>query len=299
MLSARSTYLIATLILMFPNPAVSQDKPLQWMFTAGQTREYVRELTTIQKTKGIGITNDCKVTVICDTSITCNQWNAKEGTGDIVLKVRRIQFRMDQPGSVVEYDSNKELDPNVPQTEACIAMFHAYRNAEITCEVDASGTVKKYIFPDALEAKVKEQIPQNMDLKDAKNAALDLISPFEYSLPSSSKANALEWENTTQRGDSMSTRTLTTKLKRAGQESVLGDLLEKIELSSSVTLKPTANSTIDIKLVSHQGSGTILFDQAKGCIRELTSQQTERSEMKLEGGWTDDYSEQKVTLRLK
>ena len=77
-----------------------------------------------------------------------------------------------------------------------------------------------------------------------------------------------------------------------------GRSLEKIGVKPKATIEPAANAQITLKLKSHDGGGSALFDNSAGRLLEVTNVQNMEMEIEIMGMTISQKMVQTMTMKL-
>ena len=283
------------LALMACVPAWSQGQELRYQFQNGGKTTYVMEQKQSMKIPTPGNETDIKVNILFEISQTVDSVDTATGTARLKQKYDRVVLSIKGPIEM-EYDSKNDKEPDGP-LGAMAGIFKAMTDSEIKMTMTNRGDVSDIKMPDKLIEEMKKQSSGNADMFSgmfSEDAIKNMITQSSIILPKESPViDKTTWDrNMDLKMGTIGTMKNTTKYTYAGKS----DKYDKINMKMDMKLEADPNATMQISMKTKDATGTVLFDNEKGRIQEMSS--TVVSEMKIEPIGTMNVT-QTMTMKVK
>jgi hypothetical protein len=277
----------ALLILVGLGASAQGQEKLELKFEKGKTYYQTMTTKTNQEMKVMGMT----INQTQEQTFVFS-WTPKEQKGKewiVTQKIEAVNMKIEIGGNKIEYDSNKGDNTNNPLSD----FFKALVGSEFTLTIDPSAADNKVTKIEGREEFVKKLTTANNQMEPLLKAILSddalkqMADPAFAVVPNKPVKEGDTWEkkSTLNLGPIGSYET-TYKYTYQGKDK--DTKLDKIKVDTTLKyVAPGANAgqglpfkIVKADLTSKEGTGTILFDAAKG--RVASSNQT----LKLEGKLT-------------
>jgi len=276
-------------------PGLAGAQELRYKFQSGSKLEYVSEMKQNMKMSAQGQEIDMKVNMTFEFAMSVDSVDTATGSAKMKYKFGKVKMTMEGgPFGNMEYDSTSDKEPEGPLAMAA-PIFKALTQSEITMTVSPLGEVSDVKYPE----KLKDELQNvggggpggNMFSEDQLKQMMN--NPV-FRLPKEPVSNGTTWENKTdmKMPQNMGTMKIVNKFTYAGKAGQL----EKIDQKIDMKLEPSPDAQFQLNMKTKEASGTILFDNAKGRIQEMTNKTV--SEMELGALGTMNMT-QNMTLKLK
>jgi hypothetical protein len=275
-------------------PALVDAQQLRYKFQSGSKLDYVMEQKQNMKMSAMGQEIDMKVNMSFDFSMAIDSVDTATGKAKVKYKFGKVKMSMEGgPFGSMEYDSTSDKEPEGPLAMAA-PIFKAMTTSEITMTVSPRGEVSDVQYPE----KLKEQLQNaaggaGMGNMFSEDQLKQMMNNPVFTLPEEPISAGKAWENKTEmKMGPMGKMVIVNKYTYAGKSGEF----DKIDQKMDIKLEPSADAPIQMTMKTKEASGTILFDNNKGRIQEMTSKTV--SEMELGQMGTMNMT-QNVTLKLK
>jgi hypothetical protein len=282
------------------------ESELRWKFKPGEKLNYVVERAAEGKINLTGSEFSFKMGMAFDTT-----WQVKsvadDGTADVEQTIDRVQINMSSPlAGTVAYDSKStEKPPAGPVWSLLEPVVNGMLGQTFKVKISPLGKVSDIELPAKLtESFAKQKVGQNRQagLGIGGNAftergVKELITRSVALLPDKPGKDAT-WSQTFENPmPFIGTQTTEIKFSLAGDESVDGKKLQKINAVTELMFEPAENPRAELEITAQEGSGTIYFDAEAGHMVKSNGTQSTAMEMSGPQELTQEISESS-TIRL-
>jgi hypothetical protein len=275
-------------------PSLLTAQELRYKFQSGSKLDYVSEMKQNMKMSAQGQEIDMKVNMTFDFSMAVDSVDTATGAAKMKYKFGKVKMNMEGgPFGNMEYDSSSDKEPEGPLAMAA-PIFKALTEAEILMTVTPTGEVKDVKYPD----KLKDQLANagggaGMQMFSEDQLKQMMNNPV-FTLPKEAVKNGTTWDSKMEMKmpNNMGAMKVVNKYTYAGKQGQF----EKIDMKTDMKLEGGEGGEMPLKMTTKESSGTILFDNEKGRIHEMTSKTI--SEMELGPIGTMNMT-QNMVLKLK
>lgn len=282
------------LTLVFGSSLVMAQEKLAWKFTPGESLKYV-------------VKQNMKMTIISEKTqqIAMNQtmdmqWkianvDATNGDVDMSQSVERVQ--MDSPGGPkgsLKFDSSSSEIPDTPYGKAIADVFKKLIGQEFGVHMKSTGKIDQVTVPATLLASLKQSGSTGNSLD--KSSLEQLMSQSAITLPSTPVKTNDSWDSIQQIEMPFGTMTVKSKLTFQGIDASTGHA--RIAMTPSISLTPKQGTEVNLKLVSTEGKGNLLFDVVRGRITKSDLELRMEIQTNSNGQLVDLTTEQKTSMTL-
>lgn len=273
---------------------------LRYKFRDGAVYDNAMTMQMNMKMSVNGMDINIKVSQIADMQVKVTAVDSK-GSADTEQRITRMRIAMEgAPGLGFEYDSaSKEAPQGLAANLA--PLFKALTEGTFKARLATSGAILKVEIPEGFADKLKAS-PQAAILGNlfTEEGLKDLVRSSAMTLPDGDSSVGDEWSNSVAvkmpfGGEQVTNTTYTYQ----GPTTVGDRSLEKIGLTSTLTIKADPNAQVPVTIKSHKGSGTILFDNRLGQMHKSTLAQTTVMQIEAGGQKIDQTIELKMTVTQK
>uniref|UniRef100_A0A7C4LNB9 DUF3108 domain-containing protein n=1 Tax=Schlesneria paludicola TaxID=360056 RepID=A0A7C4LNB9_9PLAN len=292
--------LTVLLVALGTGAAAHAEATLRYKFKAGDETRYVltqsltTEVTLPQQEKPVttGMTQSMYFKNVVDEVTSTGSARLRQTYTRIKLSVRSSAAGAQS----FDYDSAAEEQPTGPIAESILKSIKPLLNAEIQQTISPRGEISDVIVPQSLlDAFKSNPALAAMGNTFSAEGFKNLSAQSAVSFPDKPLAVGDAWDQAIDLKLPFGKLT-TTKTMRYGGKDEHG--LEKLGISTTMTMEPAANPQVSMKLTKGQGAGAILFDPLRGRVHSSTLKQTMEAEIMVAGQKIQQKSETEVALQL-
>lgn len=273
--------------------AQAQDaKTLRWKFEAGEKLHYVMAQDINQKITSGDTPIEMKVNQTMDMTMSVE--SVADGVATIKQTIDRARMKMDGPqGMKIEYDSAAEKEPE-GMGKMIATAFEAVVNKPFTVKMSPRGEVIELKVPEGMQESLQKsaggagKMVSEQMLKQMSEIS---VLPEEAVGPGKSWNRKVEVDM-----PGLGKQTIENKFTYQGMEQRDGKELAKIDVQ--MEMKPADDKAAGpMKIQSHQGKGTIWFNNAEGQLQESEIKSTMKAQITV--GTTSMSQEMDMNQKMK
>ncbi len=208
---------------------------------------------------------------------------AEDGTADVKITYGKTQMTMEAPFGNVEVSSDQTDEPAGPVGPILLKVVKAMAKFEANMKVAPNGEITDFKANDELAKELAQlpgadQVAKMLDSESMKSNIRDTT----MLLPKTAVQKGSKWKQDISGKNAMGKVTGDREYTYEGSESRDGTTVEKFKVVPKMKVEVTVpNATIEMK--KQEGAGTVYFDNAKGQIAEMISNQTVEMEVQVAG----------------
>jgi hypothetical protein len=285
--------------LLFAGAAQAQTT-LRYKFKAGEKKVYE---TTQKMTMKMNV-NGMDVNIGMNTKMTMEQavtGTTADGKGKITQKFQRIAFDMTTPTANIQYDSEKNKNPDDPAGKIMAPMFNALVNGEFKLIMAPDGSISDMEIPESVTKAMQKlaQGPGGPGLGEMfSKEGLKKIFSQNVSFPTGPVEKGKSWESKTELKLPFGKMEVATKYTYEGPTKEGSKTLEKITTSPTSTVTADPNAPITIAIKKQDAKGTILFDNEAGRMVQSNIESSMQMEITANGMTFTQNVQQTTNLKL-
>lgn len=291
-------FLVVCLVLAASTAASAQER-LRWKFEKGKTTKYQVAQNMDIKMSVMGQNIDSKMNQTMDMGWTVESV-ADDGTATLRQQITRVQMTMNSPFFNVEYDSDKEEQPEDPVGGQLAQVFEAMVGKDFTLKMTSRGDVSDVELPDdlkeALEGAGGGALPGGAGFNA--ESLKQLVSQSSVAFPAEPVSKGKQWDTQTEAKLPFGTMKLDNKFTYQGPEQRGGKSLHKIALKPKIAIEAAPDAQVQLAVKSQEANGTIYFDNREGRIAESTMKQKMEMELNAGGQAITQTIDQSMTMKL-
>jgi hypothetical protein len=291
-LKVRSVLLCCTLPLVAL--ATAQAQELRYKFQAGTKTAYVIEQKQSMKMSAMGQDMDMKNNMTMEFSMAVDSVDTATGSAKVKYKFDRVKMSMEGGPFGFEFDSKSEKEPEGPVASMVAPIFQALTGSEISMTVSSRGEISNVALPE----KLKDAFANAGGGAGAGNPFSEeqlkqMMNQGVMVLPKEAPTKDTTWDNKFEmKLGPMGTMKVVTKNTYAGKQGQFDKINQKIDMN----LEADPNAPMQIKMTTKESSGTVLFDNVKGRVHEVTNKSVNEMDM---GGIGTMNMTQNMTMKIK
>ena len=275
--------------------AASAQELLAWRFTPGESLNYVvqQNMTMTMDVKGKQQTVEMNQTMDMQWKIA----DVDAASGDVNMAQTVERMRMTSEGGPIgsiTYDSSSDADPGTPYGRALADVFRKLIRQEFGVHMKSTGKIDEVTVPEALVSSLKQSGTTGNALDEA--TLKQLMTQSAITLPEKPVQQNDSWDSVQQVEMPFGTVSVKSRLTYQGTDPGTG--FAKIAMVPSITVTPKQGATVDLSLTKTEGTGTLLFDAARGRIAKSDLNLTMQMKMTSFGQVIDQTIQQKTSMTL-
>lgn len=251
--------------------------PLRWKFKPGEVLHYTMKQKTTNsfkpKTKAAGENPAAEVSTVM-TQVVDLHWTVKSvsprGETSLAQVVDRVRTRIEGAGqpAAFDFDSNAKEEPREGVIAAqLVPLLKTLVGAEFTFKMNPRGELSDIKIPDQVTEAVRKSNPGGGDGVFSDDGLKNLITQSGLGLPEAALENGKTWSQQSKVPLPMMLGTLIMdkSYTLAGPDPTAKGRVE-ISLDTKVSLQPSAEASVKMKIDRQTGTGVFLFDQERGRV---------------------------------
>ena len=299
-MNSRCRFLFAAAVTVwsFTAAAASAQTTLRYKFKEGDNLKYTIDQKMKMTMNIMGNAVDMNMNQVSDMV-----WSIKsvdsEGNAKIAVKFGRNKMTMDGPQGKTQVDSDSTEEPDDPVGQILYKVIKGLAGLEVTGTISATGEYSDITIPEKAIKELKN-LPGGEMFGDMFTAdgIKRMMSQSGLVMPKEPVEKGKSWKSKSEMKMPFGKMIAEIDYSYAGPSEKDGRTVEKITLKPKATLEPSPNAPFTMKLKSHEGTGTALFDNAAGRLLEVTNQQTMDMELDVMGMTINQRMVQTTTMRL-
>ena len=297
--SRRLTFAVAALAgWTLTAAAATAQTTLRYKFKEGDTLKYALEQKMKMTMNVMGNNVDMTMDQFSELAWHIQKVDSK-GSAKIAIKFGRNKMTMDGPTGKVEVDSNNAQEPDDPIGQALYKVIKGLSGLEVTGSISPTGEFTDITLP---EKAVKEL--QNIPGGDMFGEMLSpeglkrMMSQSGLVMPKDAVSKGAKWKSKNEMKLPFGKMIAEVDYTYDGPVEKDGRSLEKIAVKPKASIEPTPSAPFSLKLKSHDGGGTALFDNSAGRLLEVSNTQNMEMEIEIMGMTISQKMVQTMTMKL-
>ena len=298
MISRRLTFVVAAVAGWSLTAAASAQTTLRYQFKQGDTLKYALEQKMKMTMNVMGNNVDMNMDQSSDLAWHIQSVDAK-GNAKIAIKFGRNKMTMDGPMGKIEVDSNNAQEPDDPVGQALYKVIKSLSGLEVSGTISPIGEFTDITLPEKA-LKELQNIPGGDMFGDmfSPDGLKRMMSQSGLVMPKDAVSKGAKWKNKTEMKLPFGKMVAEVDYTYDGPVEKDGRSLEKIGVKPKATIEPSPNAPISLKLKSHDGGGTALFDNSAGRLLEVSNVQNMEMEIEIMGISSSMKMVQTMTMKL-
>ncbi len=291
--------LVVALVMGLVSGVVSAQEQLRHKFEAGSKTAYTMEQK--QKMKMALGGQDMAMDIVMSMDIS-QVVDSVDGSGKakVKQKVERMVMTMEGgPLGKMEFDSKSDAAPDGP-LGMMAGPLKAMTTGETTMSISPLGEISDVKLPEKFQEEMKKLAENSGGFGGGSMFSEDQLKQMMNQgmmvLPTQPASPGTTWDNKLDIKTPMGVMKTVNKYTYAGKTKVNGVDLEKIDQTVEMKLEPAENAQFQMTMKTKDAKGTVLFDNNKGRIHEMTTKVVMEMEM---GGLGQITTDQTTTFKLK
>ena len=299
-MNSRCTSLVVAVLAVWSltAAAASAQTTLRYKFKEGDNLKYTIEQKMKMTMNVMGNAIDMTMNQTSDMAWSIQSVDS-DGNAKITVKFGRNKMTMDGPQGKVQVDSDSKQEPDDPVGQVLYKVIKGLSGLEMNATISATGEYTDIKVP---EKAVKElqNLPGGEMFGDmfSGDGIKRMMSQSGLVMPKDPVEKGKTWKSKSDMKMPFGKLVAEVEYTYAGSTEKDGRTLEKITLKPKATIEPNPNAPFTMKLKSHDGTGTALFDNAAGRLLEVTNQQNMDMELEVMGMTINQRMVQTTTMRL-
>jgi hypothetical protein len=260
--------------------------------------EMIQSMKMVQNVQGMDIDTTVKQSMELETKIEDVLGN---GNAKVITKLKRVRMELEAPpvGKVV-IDSNDDQLPDNPIAKVMGGMIKTLAKVEFSATMTPRGETVDFKLPAELVQEFRN-MPGGAQLGDmfSEEGLKNMMSQSGIVLPEGPVSKGSTWTQKVNTKLPFGKMTAEMKYTFQGTETVGGKTLQKISFIPDAKIDADPAATINVKVESQKGSGTILFDNDNGRVQETTLQQVMEMTVGVMNLNIAQKLDQNVSMKLK
>jgi hypothetical protein len=271
-------------------PLISRADELRYKFQAGSKNSYAIDQKQTMKMSGMGQDIEMKNDMSMEFTMAVDSVDTATGKAKVKYKFDRVKMSMQMPMGNFEYDSKSDKEPEGPLAMAA-PIFKAMTTGEITMSVSPRGEISDVKLPDKLKEEFQNATGGQMGMF-SEDQLKQMMNNGVFELPKEAPSNGTSWSKPIEmKLGPIGTMKINNTYTYAGKSGPL----DKIDQKMDIKLESAPDAPIQLKMKTKEASGTILFDNAKGRVQEMTT----KTVSDMEFGPGTMQMTQNMTMKLK
>jgi hypothetical protein len=242
---------------------------LRYKFQPGSKTNYAVEQKQNMKMSAMGQDLDMKNNMTMDVSMAVDAVDTATGNATVKYKVDRVQMNMEGgPFGKSDFDSKSDKEPEGPLAMAA-PIFKALTADAVTMTVSPRGEISNVKLPEKLKEAFQNAAGNfGGGPSFSEDQLKQMMNNGVFVLPKEAPTTSTTWSHPMEmKMGPIGTMKTNTKYTYAGKSGNF----DKINLAIDMKLESSPDSPMQIKMNTKEASGTILFDNAKGRVQEMTT----------------------------
>jgi len=281
-------------------PAQAQTT-LRYKFKEGEKLNYVMEQKMTMQMNVMGQDVEMNMTQTIDLTWQIQSVD-KDGRAKLTQKFDRVRFKMEggQVGKV-EYDSMDGKEPEGPIGKAIGPIFGALAGSEIGMTMDARGQIADVKIPDKFSDALKNAGAGAAGLGEmfSEDGMKRMMSQGGLVVPAEAVTKGKTWNQNVDMKMPIGKMKVDTTYTYDGQTTKGNKKLEQVPFKAKVTLEPSDNAALTVKLKEQSAKGSAQFDADAGRLVETSMTQEMEMEIGAGGQNITQKIKQEVTMKLQ
>lgn len=254
---------------------------LRWKLKAGENLHYVMDQKTVT-TATVPLGGEKRevkttLTLTIDMTRTVRSVDA-QGTADMTQAFDRVRLKIESMFGAIEYDSKSGKEPE-GLIAASIGPLKALVGSQFSFKMTPQGELRDVKVPESVARSLREAGAGQPGAEAFSEEGLkNMIVESSLALPKEDLARGATWTRRVKGPASPFGTTVLDKVySYEGPDQSAAGRVERIGLTTKVTLEPAPDSKMTAKITAQEGRGTFDFDNASG--RVTRSHVTEKVQM--------------------
>ncbi len=299
MISRRMSFVVAALAgWSLTAAAASAQTTLRYQFKEGDTLKYVLEQKMKMTMNVLGNNVDMTMDQSSDLSWIIQSVD-KKGDAKITIKFGRNKMTLDMPTGKVEVDSNNTQEPDDPVGQVLYKVIKGLSGLEVSGKISPIGEFTDITLPEKA-LKELQNIPGGDMFGDmlSPDGLKRMMSQSGLVMPKDAVSKGAKWKSKNEMKLPFGKMVAEVDYTYDGPVEKDGRSLEKIGVKPKASIEPTPNAPFSLKLKSHEGGGTALFDNSAGRLLEVSNTQNMEMEIEIMGMTISQKMVQTMTMKL-